>query len=104
MERYVVFRLLVQKEDDVYVSHCEKLGISSSGETIDEALANLKDALEIYLNTIEELGERSLLFRGKGIRIQHKIKPADQVTRASVHPDTVFAPYIHYMNHNYATL
>lgn len=104
MKGYVVFRFLVCEEDDVYVSHCEKLGVSSSGNSIDEALSNLKDAVEVYLNTIEELGERSQVFRNVGIRIQHKKKPADQVTRASLHPNTIFTPYIHYLNHNYATV
>ena len=102
MGSYIVFKFLIRKEDNRYVSHCQELGVSSSGETIDEAFNNLKDAVEVYLNTIEELGERSIVFKEKGIRIQHKMKPSDQVSRVSIHPDTLFTPYIHYLNHNYA--
>jgi len=102
MEGYVVFRFLVEKEDDEFISHCEQLGIVSCGSTIDEALSNLKDAVEVYLNTIEELGERRRVFREKGIRIQRKTKPSEQVARVSVRPDTVFTPYIHYLKSSYA--
>jgi predicted RNase H-like HicB family nuclease len=43
------FTAIVYKEDDVYVAECLEVGISSYGDTIEEALANLKEATELYL-------------------------------------------------------
>lgn len=36
-------------EEDVYVAECPEVGTASQGETIEEALANLKEATELYL-------------------------------------------------------
>ena len=36
-------------EEDVYVAECPEVGTASQGETVEEALANLKEATELYL-------------------------------------------------------
>jgi predicted RNase H-like HicB family nuclease len=36
-------------EEDVYVAECPEVGTASQGETIEEALANLQEATELYL-------------------------------------------------------
>lgn len=40
---------LVQKEDDMYVAKCPEVGTASQGKTLEEAVANLKEATELYL-------------------------------------------------------
>lgn len=36
-------------EDDGYVAYNPETGTASQGDTIDEALANLREAVELYL-------------------------------------------------------
>jgi predicted RNase H-like HicB family nuclease len=36
-------------EEDVYVAECPEIGTASQGESIEEALVNLKEATELYL-------------------------------------------------------
>lgn len=43
------FTAIVYREDDVYVAECPEVGTSSYSDTIEEALANLKEATELYL-------------------------------------------------------
>ncbi len=43
------FSAVILKEDDLYVAECPEVGTVSQGSTIDEALANLKEATELYL-------------------------------------------------------
>jgi predicted RNase H-like HicB family nuclease len=43
------FTALLHKEDDLYVAECPEVGTVSQGTTIEEALANLKEATELYL-------------------------------------------------------
>tara|TARA_Y100000310_G_C20343378_1_gene650878 strand:+ start:154 stop:372 length:219 start_codon:yes stop_codon:yes gene_type:complete len=43
------FTAVLQKEDDLFVATCPEIGTASQGETIEEALANLKEATELYL-------------------------------------------------------
>ena len=40
---------IIQKEEEMYVATCPEVGTTSQGNTIDEALANLKEATELYL-------------------------------------------------------
>jgi predicted RNase H-like HicB family nuclease len=42
------FAATVWREGDWYVSQCLELDIASQGESEDEALANLKEALELH--------------------------------------------------------
>ncbi len=43
------FTAMIHKEDDLYVSECPETGTVSQGKTLEEALANLKEATELYL-------------------------------------------------------
>jgi predicted RNase H-like HicB family nuclease len=43
-----VLSAIITEEDGSYVSLNPETGVASQGDTIDEALANLKEALELY--------------------------------------------------------
>ncbi|MCT7951432.1 type II toxin-antitoxin system HicB family antitoxin [Ancylothrix sp. C2] len=43
------FTAIVYWEEDVYVAECPEVGTASQGDTIEEALVNLKEATELYL-------------------------------------------------------
>ena len=43
------FTAVIHQEDDLYVATCPELGTVSQGATIENALANLKEATELYL-------------------------------------------------------
>lgn len=42
---------IIEKEGDGYVSFCPELDIASQGDTIKDARANLKEALELFFET-----------------------------------------------------
>ncbi len=48
------FKEVITREEDWYVSHCLELSVLSQGKTIEEAQVNLKEAVELY---IESFGE-----------------------------------------------
>lgn len=43
------FTAIIHKEDDMYVADCPEVGTVSQGKTEKEALNNLKEATELYL-------------------------------------------------------
>ncbi|MBI4282053.1 MAG: type II toxin-antitoxin system HicB family antitoxin [Chloroflexi bacterium] len=43
------FGAVITREGKFYVSDCPELGITSQGLSIEESLANLKEAIELYL-------------------------------------------------------
>ena len=47
------FTAIINKEEKWYVAHCIELGVVSQGKTIEEAQANLKEAVEAYLESYE---------------------------------------------------
>jgi hypothetical protein len=40
---------ILHKEEDMYVAECPEVGTVSQGRTIEEAIENLKEATELYL-------------------------------------------------------
>jgi predicted RNase H-like HicB family nuclease len=43
------FTAVIHREAELYVATCPELGTVSQGATIENALANLKEATELYL-------------------------------------------------------
>ena len=43
------FTAVVHKEEDLYVAECPEVGTASQGQTIEEAIQNLQEATELYL-------------------------------------------------------
>ena len=45
------FTAIIEREDGAYVSLCPELGIASQGNTVDQAKENLREAIELFLDT-----------------------------------------------------
>ncbi|MDH5670391.1 MAG: type II toxin-antitoxin system HicB family antitoxin [Nitrospira sp.] len=43
------YTTIVEKEGDGYVSLCPELDVASQGDTVESATANLKEAVELFL-------------------------------------------------------
>ena len=43
------YTAVVHQEETWYVAECPEVGVVSQGKTLDEAVANLKEATELYL-------------------------------------------------------
>jgi len=44
----------IEKEGDGYVAQCPEVDVASQGDSIEEAKANLKEALELFFETASE--------------------------------------------------
>jgi predicted RNase H-like HicB family nuclease len=49
MTEMFTFSAMVKKENGRYAASCLELEISSQGKTIEEAVSNLKEAVELYI-------------------------------------------------------
>ena len=52
---------MIEREDDGYVAFCPELDIASQGGTIEEARANLVEALTLFFETAPESELKSRL-------------------------------------------
>ena len=72
---FIILTFVAQREGDFFVSECLELGTSSFGTSEDEALEDLLDATEVYLNTLEDLGEAHQILDAKGVHV-YSYEPA----------------------------
>jgi predicted RNase H-like HicB family nuclease len=47
---------LVKESDGGYTAHCPDLDVASQGETVEEAIKNIKEAVELYIESAQKLG------------------------------------------------
>lgn len=54
------FTAILEREGDLYVALCPELDVASQGPSVEEATANLKEAVELFLETADprEIEER----------------------------------------------
>ena len=54
------FTAIVEREGDIYVALCPELDVASQGDTVEQATANLKEAVELFLECAdrEEIKQR----------------------------------------------
>ncbi len=70
------FSAVITKEDEWYVSWCPELDIASQGKTVEKALENLKEAIELYLEDEDaELPERKPLITTLEIKHEKAANP-----------------------------
>jgi len=44
----------VHQEEDWYVARCLELDVASQGESLEQALTNLREAVELYLEQVSQ--------------------------------------------------
>ncbi len=68
---YVILTGVIEPEDEGgFTAVCPELGVASCGDTVEEALDMLGDALEVHLNALEEIGEVDRVFLERNIEIR----------------------------------
>ncbi len=48
-----LFTAIIEREGDAYVSLCPELDIASQGESVEVALDNLREAVDLFLETAD---------------------------------------------------
>lgn len=49
MAKVKMLTAVLHREEDMYIAECPEVGTFSQGKTIEEAVDNLKEATELYL-------------------------------------------------------
>jgi len=63
---------IIERDDETYVALCPELDIASQGGTVDEARANLEEAIELFFETAD------------ASEIARRLSPERYVTRLHV--------------------
>ncbi len=78
----------IDREDDLYVATCPILDVVSQGETPKEALANLVEAITLFIKTCQDMGTLGQVLADCGF------VPAADVSEAAMtgNSDTIDVP------------
>lgn len=60
------FTVILHKENDMYIAECPEVGTVDQGETIEQAIAGLREATRLYLEEfpLPETSPRKDIFAG----------------------------------------
>jgi predicted RNase H-like HicB family nuclease len=78
----LTFTAVLHREGNLYVAECPEVGTVSQGPTVEEALANLREATELYLEEfpLSEGGEAAdHYFRRRGPWLGFVQSPAERL-------------------------
>lgn len=56
----IKYNVIIQKEENWYVAKCLDNNIASQGKTIEEAMENLREALELYMQDEEPVQPKEI--------------------------------------------
>lgn len=56
----IKYNVIIQKEDKWYVAKCLDNNVASQGKTIEEALENLKEAIELFNENEEPIIQKKI--------------------------------------------
>ena len=71
------------EEDDQYVAICPELNVSSFGDTSGEALASLKEAVELFLEECQRIGTLTFVLEEAGYQ-RDSARPAHWTHREPI--------------------
>ena len=66
----VYFDSIVLEEENVYVSYCPQFDVSSCGDTVEEALRMLKEAVRLFLEEAENMGTLQTILEEAGYQLE----------------------------------
>ncbi len=54
--------VIVEKDDEGYYAYCPELeGCQTQGDTLDETMVNIKEAIDLYLETLSEEEKKEII-------------------------------------------
>ena len=69
---------IIRKGEKQFVALCPELNVVSQGYTIEESVANLKEAVELYL---EEMGEPEDYYSSDTFVLKFEVKPIGKTSQ-----------------------
>ena len=67
MVKELILTMVVRKERERYSSWCPELDVASQGDTVEEARRNLREAVELHVETMIQEGELNVLLDKIGL-------------------------------------
>jgi predicted RNase H-like HicB family nuclease len=91
---YIVLTYKFQKVDRRWTALCDELGTAAFGRSLPEAEKRLDEAVELHLDTLEEVGELRRFFKENHIKF-YTSKPHEDISISlPLKPEIFVHPHI----------
>ena len=90
----VILTGMAEKEDHLFASHCVELGIASCGDTLEEAFDMLKEATEVYLEDLLDIGTLDREFRQRGVAVREDVPCENEKFTVWAVPGKFYQSYV----------
>ncbi|MBN2088935.1 type II toxin-antitoxin system HicB family antitoxin [candidate division KSB1 bacterium] len=99
-KKFIKLFVVFQKEEDSgrWTAECKELGTASFGNTIEEAIANIEEAICLHIEGLYEVGELERFFHENNINVYSKRMPLVNV-EAPTTPFTFIQPQYYPLQH-----
>ena len=77
--KYFILNFVFKREGRRWTAFCKELGTSTFGNTAQDAIKKIHEAVSLHLNTLEKMSERERFFKEHKIRT-FESKPIPQKT------------------------
>jgi predicted RNase H-like HicB family nuclease len=68
--QYIEVTFEFTEEDGMYAATCRELGTASCGDTLDEAVRNIRDAVTLHIDSLTELGKLERVLSEQGVHVR----------------------------------
>lgn len=92
--RGIIVTGIAEREDDQFFSICPELDVASCGDTAEEALDMLEDALNVYIEDLLDIGNLERVFQEKGVAIRTDIPAEGEKVMVSTLPGKTYRAYV----------
>jgi predicted RNase H-like HicB family nuclease len=90
---YVLLQFRVEQDDDgLFLGECIELGVSSCGDTLDEAVRATMEATAAYLESLDLAGEREAVFAERGVTLLPTVPDRSTEVHLVAHPGEWVTP------------
>jgi len=54
--------VIIEKDDEGYYAYCPELeGCQTQGDTLDETMVNIKEAIDLYIETLSDIEKKEII-------------------------------------------
>lgn len=92
--RGIIVTGIVEREGNQFVSLCPELDVASCGDTAEEALDMLEDALQVYIEDLLDIGNLDKVFLERGVNIRTDIPGKGEKVLVSALPGKIYRAYV----------
>ncbi len=89
---YIILTVLIEKKQDKWEANCKELGVATFADTSDEVINDIKEAVNLHIKTLMDVGEFERVLKEKKIPVTFS-KPPKRINCDAPVNDNMFISY-----------